>query len=62
MNFSAPFNIVVYTDESKLELVTARNKVYTYKYVQSATKKGMTLTFKEEELKKFLNNNQIFKK
>lgn len=61
MNFSAPFNIVVYSDGSKLELNNARNKVYTYVYVESKTKKGLKLDFKEEDLIKFLKNNEIFK-
>lgn len=62
MNFSAPFNITVYNDGNKLELNNARNKVYTYVYTESKTKKGMKLTFKEDDLKKFLSNNLIFKK
>ncbi len=36
--------------------------LYSYKYVVSKTKKGMIVTFTEDNLRKLLKNNEIWEK
>jgi hypothetical protein len=61
MSFKAPFNIKINSDWNELELTGTRNGLYTYTYTKSKTKKGRILQMKEEDLKKFINNNQNLK-
>lgn len=53
--------ITINSDGNVIEFVSYQDKVYTYRYTKSNTKMNTTISFTEENFKKFLHRNSQIK-
>lgn len=54
--FKPPDNLHITSDGTKLKLISSHGKIHVYEYTEGEYKKGMTVTYDSDYLKKQLQN------